>query len=503
MSQLGRNVVANFGGQFWSALMGVVFIPLYIRLLGLESFGLVGFFLTLQAMAVVLDFGLAGTVNRELARRGASNEAAVRNLIRTLEWIYWPLGLLIGVLVWAGAGLLAEHWLRPVSLQAREVEVAIWLMGATIAAQWPSGFYAAGLNGLQRQVLSNGLLAAFGTLRGAGVLLPLATVAPTVEVFFIWQAACALLQSLTLALALWRSLPSAAATPARFSGAELAAVGAFTAGLTGIGALSFLLVQADKIVLSRLLPLDGFGVYVLAASVAAALSRLVQPWFNALYPRFAQLCATGDDAALRAAYHWGSQWLAVTLLPVAAVTAVFSEELLWLWTRDSALAGAAAPLLSLLVIGSALNGLMNLPYAMQLAHGWTALALWSNVLAVSLALPAIWWLATHFGAIGAASVWVAINVGYVLLVLPVMHRRILTGALGQWYLKDVGPPAAASAAAAVVMRTIAPPAQDGWALAGLLVGVWLTSAAAALVPCGERRRELRQWAGRLLSSLRA
>jgi len=358
--------------------MGVVFIPVYIRLLGLESFGLVGFYVTLQALAVVFDLGLAGTINRELARRGTSDAQSARDLVRTLEWIYWPLGVGVALLIWAGSGWLAESWLRPVNLPIAGVGAAIALMGAAIGGQWPSAFYVAGLNGLERQVLANGLTALFGTLRGAGVLLPLVLLAPTVEVFFSWQAAVGLVQSLVLAVSLWRALP-AGTRPASFAAAELARVGAFTFGLSGIALLSFILMQADRIILSRLLSLDQFAVYVLAASVAAALVRLAHPWFNALYPRFSQLQARGEDAALRALYHSGSQWLAVTVLPAAAVIAVFAPELLRLWTQDAAISSSAAPLLVVLICGTALNGLMNLPYAMQLAHGWTALALWMNV----------------------------------------------------------------------------------------------------------------------------
>ncbi|MCK7491684.1 MAG: hypothetical protein MZW92_08325 [Comamonadaceae bacterium] len=62
MSLVRRNVVANFAGQLWSALMGVVFIPVYIHLLGLEAFGLVAFYVTLQALSVVFDLGLSGTI---------------------------------------------------------------------------------------------------------------------------------------------------------------------------------------------------------------------------------------------------------------------------------------------------------------------------------------------------------------------------------------------------------------------------------------------------------
>ena len=44
MSLLKRNIIANFAGQGWAALMALAFVPLYIKFLGIEAYGLIGFF---------------------------------------------------------------------------------------------------------------------------------------------------------------------------------------------------------------------------------------------------------------------------------------------------------------------------------------------------------------------------------------------------------------------------------------------------------------------------
>jgi O-antigen/teichoic acid export membrane protein len=469
--------------------MGVVFIPIYIRLLGLESFGLVGFFVTLQAMAVVFDLGLAGTINRELARRGTTEPQSVRDLVRTLEWFYWPLGFMVAVVVWLLSGTLAESWLRPVDMDPSRVSLAIALMGGAIGAQWPTAFYVAGLNGLQRQVLANSLAAAFGTLRGAGVLVPLAVLSPTVEAFFIWQGAICALQTVVFAAVLWRALlPGHRA--ARFSAAELSRVGGFTAGLSAIAVLSFVLMQADRIVLSRVLTLDQFGVYAIAAAVAATLVRFIQPWFAAMYPRFTQLLVEGRSDVLRSVYHASCQGLATTVLPAAAVIAAFAEDILRLWTGDSALSAQAAPVLAVLTFGSALHGLMHLPYAMQLAHGWTSLALWANVVGVCFVVPAVWWLTKAYGPVGAAAAWVLLNLAYVLFVIPLMHGRILKGQMADWYLRDVGPPAAASLAAALALRAMVQPLSVGVAGVFALASIYGAVTLAACVSSPFPRRHL-------------
>ena len=42
MSQLQRNVVANYAGGIWTALMGILFVPIYIHRAVIEAYGLVG-----------------------------------------------------------------------------------------------------------------------------------------------------------------------------------------------------------------------------------------------------------------------------------------------------------------------------------------------------------------------------------------------------------------------------------------------------------------------------
>ena len=94
------NILANLAGKAWSALMGLAFVPLYIEYMGIESFGLVGFFVTLVGVTTILDMGLTTTLNRELARLSALPDAAaeMRTLLHTLEIIYWGIAILTGAM---------------------------------------------------------------------------------------------------------------------------------------------------------------------------------------------------------------------------------------------------------------------------------------------------------------------------------------------------------------------------------------------------------------------
>ena len=69
---LKRNLIANYLGQGWTALMGLAFVPLYIQYLGIEAYGLIGLFAVLQAWLALLDMGLTPRrfQVRALASRG-------------------------------------------------------------------------------------------------------------------------------------------------------------------------------------------------------------------------------------------------------------------------------------------------------------------------------------------------------------------------------------------------------------------------------------------------
>jgi hypothetical protein len=44
------DLAANFAGVGWSVLMQIACVPLYLKFLGIEAYGLIGFYLMLQAI---------------------------------------------------------------------------------------------------------------------------------------------------------------------------------------------------------------------------------------------------------------------------------------------------------------------------------------------------------------------------------------------------------------------------------------------------------------------
>lgn len=461
---LKRNLIANYLGQGWVAVMGLAFIPLYIKYLGMEAFGLIGLFAVMQAWLTLLDMGMTPTLNREMARytAGAHSPQSIRDLLRSLEIICFSLAAVIALGVWAASGYLASDWLRAEKLPTAVVAQALAVIALVVALRFVEGIYRGSLFGLQRQVWYNGANAILATLRYGGAVAVLAWVSPTVQAFFLWQALVSLLSITVFAASVHRTLPQPPLPP-KFSRAALAGVWKFASGMMGITFLALLLTQVDKVLLSRLLTLESFGYYTLAATVAGVLTLIISPITVAIFPRMVELSTREDQAALISVYHQGAQLVTILTAPAVMLLSFFAGGVVFMWSGDANLAENTAPILLPLVLGSFLNGLMWMPYQCQLAHGWTSLAIRTNVVAVVVLIPAIFWIVPHYGAVGAAWIWVALNAGYVLISLQFMHRRLIPEEKWRWYFADLLLPISGAIGVMLLAQQIQPASyQDRW-----------------------------------------
>jgi O-antigen/teichoic acid export membrane protein len=437
---LKSNIFANFFGNAVMTVASIVFVPVYLRYIGIEAYGLLGFFASFQTILAIMDAGLSLTLTRELAVRDGVEEKAQesRNLVRTLEIIYWGIAVGLGLLSILLIPALT-NWVNPNNLSRETIQSCFLIMSFALILQFPITFYLCGLTGLQKQVLSALLTIVFSLFRYVGAWAVLHFVSPEPQSFFLWQAVSSGFQVVVMGICLWQTLPKTLGA-ARFEKNLLTGIWQFITGMGGIGIVSVLLMQVDKIILVRILPLDTFGYYAIAGLVATALYRIIYPIFLVYYPKFSQLIGKTDETLLPTIYHQGSQVMAVIILPISMMFILFSREIIFLWQQNAETASQTWLLVSLLTIGYALHGLIFIPYALQLAYSWTRLYFYSLTIALIVSIPVMSWSAVSFGAAGAAGVFIIVFGAFLGLMIPLMHRRLLPGEKWKWYRDDFGLP---------------------------------------------------------------
>jgi O-antigen/teichoic acid export membrane protein len=451
------NVAANYFGQIYAAGTGFAFVPVFIRYLGTEAYGLIAVFAIVQTSATLLDMGMRPTLAREMARHGAGGRDAQfsRDLLRTAEILSSCVALVVTFAAWAASAWLAAHWLEANRLPQGTVAHALTGMGAICALRLVENVYVGSIVGLQRQVTQCIISCSLMTARAVGGVVVLALVAPDIETFFRWQVLVSLVAIPAYGLVVYRSL-SPAPRAAGFSWSLVAELWKFSGGVTANSLLTLLLTQLDKILLSARIPLQQFSYYAVASTLNSALYMLAIPISAAFYPSFAEHSTRNDVDGLRLKYHQAAKLMATIMGSAAMVLGIFAATALQTWTGDGDVTAHATPFLRVLALGTLLNGFVGVPYQLQLATGWTSLTVRVNVAAVSVLAPALFLVIPRYGAIGAAWIWVALNLGYLIFYIHFMHRRLLPTEKWRWYGQDVLLPAAAGALAAVVCRACLP-----------------------------------------------
>lgn len=437
---LKRTLAVNYVGQIYIALIGVIMTPFYLRYLGAEAYGLVGFFIMLQIWLQLLDMGLTPTLAREMARYrgGTLDNGSAWRLVRSLEWILGTLAVSASTVGWLASSWVAVHWLTPDSLKADEIANCIAIMAVIAGARWLVGLYRGGLVGLEKQVWVNGAQIALATVKSVGVVFVLIYVSSTPTSFFWYQGAVGVIELVLFRWMFYRSLPRHAPVEFWPRWSALQQAGSFAGAMASATTIWVVVTQADKLVLSYVLTLSEYGYFTLAVVAANGIALLTAPLTQAMQPRFTVLVAQKREEELLNLYRTTTQFAAAFLAALAGSMALFAEPLLTAWTGDTNAASHAAPILFWYALGNGVVGLLSIPFLLQFARGDLRLHLIGTSIFAAAWIPLVWIIVVKFGAIGAGIAWLASNLVFLLFWVNRIHSSVAPTLAHTWLYKDVG-----------------------------------------------------------------
>jgi O-antigen/teichoic acid export membrane protein len=476
-----KNVFWNLVGGAWTGLLVVLATPWYLSKLGLSGYGVVGLWLLLQVMIGLLDVGIGASLIKGLASapQGTAGTATRRDLLRTLEVVYWGIAFALMLVLVVSSDWTAQRWLNAGALPVDSLSTAMLLMAVSLGLQFPCALYMNGLAGLHAHGHMNAAQIAGNTLRygaGAAVLLWRADIVW----FFGVQVAVAAVQTIATRSLTWHLLSAPGAAAPSFRRAVLEQIRGFSAGMGLTAVCAALLASADRIVLSRMVGTDALGQYAVAFAGSGLLQLGIQPFYRTFLPRYAELLSRSDHDGLRREYFASCGMMATLLVPLGLAGVAFAPALLFAWLgRDDENIVTA---FRLLVVAITCSGLGWLPAAYQQAHGWTRLHTQMMAGSILVGVPLIVLAVPTLGIAGATAVWLVHGLSEISLGLWLMHRRLLKGDLARWYLSVLLPPLLSAGPSVAVVWWLMPTDLGRWSgLAWCAMGGLLSIAAAVAV----------------------
>ncbi|MDB4601064.1 oligosaccharide flippase family protein [Flavobacteriaceae bacterium] len=420
-----KNIIANFIGKFWGILSNFLFIPLYIHYLGFESYAIISFTLVVGGLMAVLDAGLTATLSREFARVDNSHLEKIR-IFKTLETLYFILIGLSIILVFGFSDTIANKWLNLNTFDPNRVSFFLKIISFDIGFQLLFRFYMGGLLGLEKQVKANIYQVGWGMLRN-GLVVVAIWVVPTLEMFFIWQTMATVIFAILLLLSLNKTLTGTYKFyfKLKIERSIFENVWRFAGGMFLISLVASLNTQMDKLIISKLLPIEILGYYTLAVSISIIIVVLVTPISVALLPRFTALYSAGKKGDARIFFHKINLFVNILVFSVMANISFFSKTIIWVWTDEMNLAEEAYIYLPIIALSFAMLAIATIPYNIAIANGYTKLNNVLGIISLCVTLPGYWIATQYYGAIGAASVFCVVQIIITLIYIYKINSKFL------------------------------------------------------------------------------
>ena len=197
--------------------------------------------------------------------------------------------------------------------------------------------------------------------------------------------------------------------------------------------------QADKLILSHMLPMHEYGEFSLATTIALGALLCISPLQQAVLPQLIMLAEQKERGELVGLYVKTTILIAALLSGVAGVMVAFPTQVLYVWTGDIKITAQAADVLRWYAAGTGFMGLAGMNYTLQHAYGDLRLHIKGSVVSLLVLIPAVIISTVHYGAVGAAAASAIINLIFLLCWTPVVHNKFLPEIRATWLFRDVFP----------------------------------------------------------------
>lgn len=397
-----RHIGWNLLGQAAPMLAALISIPVLIKGIGIDRFGILTIAWMLIGYFSLFDLGIGRAMTQLIAEKLAKDAQAA---LAPLIWTGLAAMALLGIGA-SGAIVALSDWAIYSGLNIPEDlhgEARLGLM--LLAPAIPLTVLATGLRGIlearQQFRATNLVRIPLGVLMYAGPLciLPWSNTLPAIVGVLL------LVRLLTvMALyALWRQ-SAGPIGPFTFSRPVLAGLMQSGGWMTVSNIISPVMVQADRFVIGSMLSMAAVAYYATPFEIATKMLLIPAAISGVAFPAFARLLAQKDAGGAQTLYWRSILLVSLGLLPAVALGALFAGDILRIWLHAS-FPPDSTLVFRILLAGVLLNGLAHIPFAYLQGAGRADITAKIHFLELPLYLLALFFAVPRFGIAGAAAVW--------------------------------------------------------------------------------------------------
>ena len=397
-----RNVALTLVAQTLPLLIGLIAVPVILRELGSDLFGLLSLAWIIVGYFAILDLGLGRAATKFIA------EAAGQGQTEVVPSLYWTtvcvqafLGIAGGLLLIAMTPWLVDTVIKTPPELRTATQMTLYVLAMAIPLVMISSSLSGLLEAYQRLDIVNGirlvssamtyLLSLYGALQHWSLPAIVASI---------------VLLRLATAIALFcfdlRVFPGIKRPAVHL--AHLPRLLRFGGWVTVSSVLAPFLVSAERFLLSALRSVSAVAFYAAPYEAATSLWIVPASVTMTVYPAFSTLAGVDDQRRLYALVTRSLKYILLVSGPLALVLIVFAAPLMDVWVGDT-LPQESTIALQVLAAGILVNSLAHIPSALLQASGRPDAPAKFHMLEAALYIVLAWRLIGAWGVVGAALAW--------------------------------------------------------------------------------------------------
>ncbi len=419
---IARNTIWNIVGQFLPLLLAVVAIPLLIRRLGVDRFGVLTLAWALVGYFGLFDLGLGRALTKVVTESLAQcRESEAGEAVWTGIAILLAIGALFTVLLFSFSHWLVVRFIKlPAALENETLSAIYWL-----AISVPVITVTAGLRGVLEAQHRFRLVNIVRIVMGAfSYLGPLAASLYSTNLAFL----CSILVIGRIISGFIHFVLAAKCLPAllhrivleRRALSRLMTTGAW---ITVSNVVAPVLTYAERFIIGFFLSVAAVAYYATPSELVLRLLMIPGAITSVLFPAFAALSVV-DTNKLHLTYDRGIRFCFMLVFPAIFVIFLFAPEGLRLWLGP-VFAERSTLLLRWVAIGILVNSVAQIPFALLQAADRPDLPGKLHLIEAPLYLTALTAGIKMYGLPGAAAVWaLRLIIEGLILLLMAQHALV-------------------------------------------------------------------------------
>jgi len=398
---IARNTLFNFIGHAVTFISGIITIPLIIRGMGPERFGLLSLIWIAVGYFTIFDLGLGRATTKYVAEAlGTGEQHKVTKLIWTSVSVQLLFGL-IGTLILAGTtNLLVERVLNISPLLQEEARNSFYILACSVPIILVSGSFSGFLAARQRFDLLNvvripsSILTFLVPLYGSSVGWSLSIIILSL----VFVKLLGLIAFLALNVIIYPDIKRSI----NLDRSLLRPLLVFGGWLTASNTLAPIIRYYDRFVIGSLISTAAIAYYTTPFDTMQRLWIIPSSLVLTLFPAFSTLIGLGQHDRIQELYTRSIKFLLSLTVPIFLLLIVFAKQILLLWLGPDFAFYSLLPF-QILAFSSMIGIIAPIMDATLQGHGRPDIVTKVYLINTPLNFLFVWYMTKRYGLPGAAA----------------------------------------------------------------------------------------------------